>query len=121
MSPHEPQMSSAGKMHAADRYRFDLLLGRLRTADGAVQAEALGQLEDARAVTLLLTALQDTNQGIRVVAAEILGRLRDLQAVAPLVMLLQGREAAVRKAAAGALDSLAHQYPDAFEQSYAVE
>jgi HEAT repeat protein len=51
-------------------------------------AEALGRLEDARAVQVLINALKDDYQLVRAYAARALGKLRDATAIEPLVNTL---------------------------------
>jgi len=50
--------------------------------------EALGLLCDPRAVEPLITALTDSEKGVREGAAEALGRIRDTRALVPLKHLL---------------------------------
>jgi HEAT repeat protein len=51
-------------------------------------AEALGRLEDARAVPVLIDALKDDYQLVRAYAARALGKLKDSTAIEPLMHTL---------------------------------
>jgi HEAT repeat protein len=86
------------------------LIAALRDKDKFVRARAalaLGGLGDARAVSPLITALQeDTNTDVRQNAAEALGRLGNARAVTPLLTALEDRNIAVRGKAADALGEL---------------
>jgi HEAT repeats/zinc-ribbon domain/PBS lyase HEAT-like repeat len=67
-------------------------------------ANALGTLQDARAVEPLAAALQDDDQYVRCRAAEALGRIGDASAVEPLIVSLG--DPLVRQVAIGALGEL---------------
>ncbi|HEY5864899.1 MAG TPA: HEAT repeat domain-containing protein [Candidatus Tectomicrobia bacterium] len=53
-------------------------------------AEALGRMQDARAVAPLLDSLADPDVEIRACAAEALGRMGELSAVEKLLASMQG-------------------------------
>lgn len=69
-------------------------------------AEALGELDDVRAVEQLVVALGDEDLWVRGRAAETLGKLGDARAVEPLVAALDDEEIFVRETAAEALGKL---------------
>lgn len=55
-------------------------------------ADALGDINDIRAVEPLIRALEDVNKLVRHAAAVSLGQLRDDRAIAPLINTLEDRE-----------------------------
>ena len=69
-------------------------------------AEALGHIDEARAVDPLLVALGDGDRMVRRAAVRALGRLGDPRAVEPLAAALAGDEWTVREEALEALDEL---------------
>jgi len=66
-------------------------------------AQALGRLNDARAVQPLIVALGYEWSDIKAAAARALGRLKDASAIEPLIKVLDHQDSAVRSAAAWAL------------------
>jgi len=62
-------------------------------------AEALGQLDDARAVEPLIAALQDEDAHVRRAAGQVLGGLGD-PAIEPLIAALRDEDRYVREKAA---------------------
>ena len=69
----------------------------------ACSAEALGRIQDERALTPLLGALKDENDSVREHAAIGLGYLKNTKALYPLINALRDKETRVRSAAAVAL------------------
>lgn len=80
-SPEEKQCAVLGLMETLSGKRAHAL-----TRAHAV--EALGRLEDARAVPTLIDALKDDYQLVRAYAARALGKLGDTTAIEPLVHTL---------------------------------
>ena len=66
-------------------------------------AEALGELNDKRAVVPLIAALKDEDRSVRGEAAESLGELEDKRAVVPLIAALKDENKWVRYSAVKAL------------------
>jgi HEAT repeat protein len=66
-------------------------------------AQALGELEDSRAVEPLIQAMEDDNQWVRIVAAEALGQIRDQRATDYLLSSLSDHSIWVRRASVVAL------------------
>jgi len=77
-------------------YKKDSLV-RLRSA------QALGQIEDVRAVEPLVARLHDDSTGVSREAAVALGKIRDPRAVEPLIAALKTADNEVREPAAHAL------------------
>jgi HEAT repeat protein len=69
-------------------------------------AQALGELEDSRAVPSLIQALDDSNQWVRIVAAEALGQVGDQEATSALLAALNDDSIWVRRASVVALGQL---------------
>jgi len=69
-------------------------------------AQALGELQDGRAVDPLVKALVDNNQWVRIVAAEALGQLGDRSAVIALIQALEDESIWVRRACVVALGQI---------------
>lgn len=81
----------------------------LRDDDSSIRAEAcdaLGELQDPRAVDPLIQALQDRDYQVRSNAAYALGEIDDARAVEPLIQALLDEESAVRGNAAEALGKI---------------
>lgn len=68
--------------------------------------EALGFIGDARAVELLIQALNDKSEDIRESAASSLGKIKDIRAVIPLIQMLKDKDRSVRKSAASSLGEI---------------
>lgn len=66
-------------------------------------AQALGELENPRAVEPLILALDDDNQWVRIVAAEALGQIGDKKAAEHLISSLDDNSVWVRRASVVAL------------------
>jgi HEAT repeat protein/beta-lactamase regulating signal transducer with metallopeptidase domain len=82
------------------------LIGRLRDENAEVRraaADALGKLEDARAVPALIAALGDRESEVRAAAAGALGNFEDPRALSGLSALLSDADRDVRKHALEAL------------------
>jgi HEAT repeat protein/beta-lactamase regulating signal transducer with metallopeptidase domain len=82
------------------------LIARLKDEDPGVRAaaaEALGKLEDPRAVPGLLGILNDREVRVRSAAAQSLGKFHDSRAINGLAALLRDSSADVRKEALNAL------------------
>ena len=77
-------------------------------------ARALGHIDDARVVDLLIATTEDQQGDVRAAAAEALGHIDDARAVKPLITVLGDGDTVVRRAAAEALDELAWS-PDSGE------
>ena len=86
------------------------LIGALRSEKSrarAAAAEALGGIEDVRAVEPLIVALEDDKiANVRAGAAEALGEIKDPRAVEPLIAALQDKNPDVRSWAAKALGEI---------------
>ncbi len=82
-------------------------LQQLKSKDAKTRLTAVEKLasleDDASVLDPLLTALGDTDAGIRRLAVSALGKLKDERAANPLVKALHDRDAAVREASAEAL------------------
>jgi len=81
-------------------------IAALEDGDKSVQsaaAQALGRLEDSRALEPLVAALKHADANVRREAAVPLGNLRDLRAVDPLIAALKDENSDVRERAALAL------------------
>ncbi len=105
-SPGQRGQLAAGSETFADTTdRFEEAVKELGEARDPSQrihaAQLLGQLGDRRATKPLITALQDSDRGVRRAAALALGQLQDRSAVEPLLSVLQtSSEPGVRGAAA---------------------
>ena len=75
---------------------FDLLIKKLEDGEFYI-AEALGLVNDKRAVGALIKALEDKDIEMRLSAAEALGDLGDTQAVEPLIKLFKSSDTTSRK------------------------
>lgn len=69
-------------------------------------AQALGEMEDPRAVEPLREALDDSNQWVRIVAAEALGQISDWRAIETLIYALGDSSIWVRRASVVALGQI---------------
>lgn len=69
-------------------------------------AQALGELEDPRAVKPLIEALDDSNQWVRIVAAEALGQIRHEGSIEALIYALNDNSVWVRRASVVALGQI---------------
>ena len=90
------------------------LISRLKDEDPGVRAaaaEALGKLEDPRAVPGLLGVLNDREARVRSAAAQSLGRFHDSRAVNGLAALLRDSSTDVRKEALNALSEFESGVP----------
>jgi HEAT repeat protein len=65
--------------------------------------QALGQIEDPRAVDPVIDALNDTDQNVRVAAIRSLGKMRNPRVVEPLIAALRDRREIIRIEATWAL------------------
>jgi HEAT repeat protein len=85
-----------------------LLEGVVHDKHGVRRASALGlgELGNARAMPLLISALNDRHYTVRRAACEALGELGEREATLPLLTKLWDESAAVRRAAARALGEL---------------
>jgi HEAT repeat protein len=81
----------------------------LKDSDPVVQvaaAEALGQIEDPRAVQALLPMLKSSDAELRLAVAEALGQIEDARAVEALTAVVSDADPRVRRAAIEALGQL---------------
>jgi HEAT repeat protein len=69
-------------------------------------AKALGEIGDAQAMELLITALGDENSDVRAAVANALGGIGGLEAVEPLIITLDDESENVRSATAEALGEI---------------
>lgn len=68
--------------------------------------EAFGVIGDARAVELLIQALEDKSEDVRESAASSLGKIKDSRAVIPLIDMLKDKDKSVRESVATALGNI---------------
>jgi HEAT repeat protein len=69
-------------------------------------AEALGNIEDRRAIEPLIIALKDQNRDVRELAIHAIKNLKDIRAVESIVLLLNDEDNHIRQVAARTLGSL---------------
>jgi len=85
----------------------DELIKVLKSADSPALCKSatlvLGKIGDAKAVPPLITALEDSDDHVRIASAQALGRLDDKRAVIPLINLLYHADPKLSKASANAL------------------
>jgi beta-lactamase regulating signal transducer with metallopeptidase domain len=92
-----------------DKTQLSLFLELLKSPSPRVReraANALGELEDSRAVPALIETLKDENAGVREHTASALRDLGDRQAVPALIEALKDEDAVVREHVATALGVL---------------
>jgi HEAT repeat protein/beta-lactamase regulating signal transducer with metallopeptidase domain len=101
-----PAAPSTQPRASRDSVVVQALIGRLRDEVAEVRraaANALGKLEDPRAVPGLIAALGDRESEVRAAAAEALGNFHDPRAITGLSALLTDSDRDVRKQALEAL------------------
>ena len=89
------------------------LIGALKDANKYVRwgaAEALGRIDDPRAVEPLIAALRDHDKDVRWKAAISLGSMRANEAVCPLIRTLKDDDTDVPWGAATALGEIGYQH-----------
>jgi len=89
-----------------DSLDIDSLIKDLEANDSSVRqnaAQALGKINDTRAIEPLIQALKDNDSTIRWTAAWALGRMNDTRAVEPLSQVLNDNDSKVRSYASWAL------------------
>ena len=109
-----------GTGSAANSRVFEVLAAGLNDDDLKVRcaaARVLGDLEDERAVDLLMPLLSSSSPDLRQTAAVALGHLRDPRAVDPLVLMLRSANPQDRAKAGEALRDLGWTPPNLDDQA----